>query len=160
MEQQPGEISLRELVDVQIQDLSQQVSALSALTDAKFVTFRTLIDSQAEKVALALTAADKAVMKSETATEKRFEGVNEFREQLRDQAATLASRREVESGEAALNAQIEVLRGRLTEITRRMDMKEGQSKGVSSSLAAIVTAIGATATLVGLIAFIITRASG
>ena len=44
------------------------------------------------KTTLALTAADKAVTKAETATEKRFEGVNEFRGALSDQAANLMSR--------------------------------------------------------------------
>jgi hypothetical protein len=46
------------------------------------------------KTTLALTAADKAVNKAETATEKRFEGVNEFRQTLADQASRLMPREE------------------------------------------------------------------
>ncbi len=46
------------------------------------------------KTTLALAAADKAVTKAETATEKRFEGVNEFRATLADQAARLLPREE------------------------------------------------------------------
>lgn len=75
------------------------------LTDAKFVTYRTLIDSQAEKVALALDATKEAIGKAEVATSKaidkessanadRFKAVNEFRGQLADQAATFMPRRE------------------------------------------------------------------
>ncbi len=44
----------------------------------------------------ALAAADKAVTKAEIATEKRFEGVNEFRSTLADQAARLMPREEAQ----------------------------------------------------------------
>jgi hypothetical protein len=37
------------------------IQSLDRVTDAKFVTFQTLVDSQAEKVALALAASDRAV---------------------------------------------------------------------------------------------------
>lgn len=47
-----------------------------------------------EKTSLALTASEKAVVKAETATEKRFDAVNEFRGQLADQAANLLPRGE------------------------------------------------------------------
>lgn len=46
------------------------------------------------KTTLALAAADKAVTKAEIATEKRFEGVNEFRGALSDQTAKLFPREE------------------------------------------------------------------
>jgi hypothetical protein len=49
------------------------------------------------KTTLALAAADKAVTKAEIATEKRFEGVNEFRSTLADQAANLMPRAEAMS---------------------------------------------------------------
>lgn len=45
--------------------------------------------------ALALTAAKEATVKAETATEKRLEGVNEFRGQLKDQAANFVTRSEL-----------------------------------------------------------------
>lgn len=49
------------------------------------------------KTTLALAAADKAVTKAEIATEKRFEGVNEFRATLADQANRLMPREEAVS---------------------------------------------------------------
>lgn len=54
---------------------------------------------QANKEAInaALLAAEKAVAKAEAAAEKRFEGVNEFRAQLADQARTLASSEKLDS---------------------------------------------------------------
>lgn len=72
-------------IDVLVERLtnaSHAVAALEKLTEAKFVTYKALLDSNSEKVALALSAADKAVTKAEVATEKRFEAVNEFRAQL------------------------------------------------------------------------------
>lgn len=102
MTEQDGEqdtISFREHVVLLLTELDlrfqQRVEGLNQLTDAKFVTFRTLLDSQAEKVALALAASDKAtvaalnsadraIVKAEVATEKRFEGVNEFRRTVED----------------------------------------------------------------------------
>lgn len=50
-----------------------------------------------DKTSLALSASEKAVAKAELATEKRFEGVNEFRATLSDQAARLYPRAEAEA---------------------------------------------------------------
>lgn len=97
--------------------LERNVS-LSELTDAKFVTFRTLVDSQADKVALALAAAKEAIDKAETATEKRFDSVNEFRAQLSDQAGTFYPRKEAEQRLTDLREKIEIM----TEL-RLADMK-------------------------------------
>lgn len=58
--------------------------------------------AQEKAVSAALNAADRAVAKAEIAAEKRFEGTNEFRGQLADQAATLMPRAEAESRIKAL----------------------------------------------------------
>lgn len=52
--------------------------------------------AQKELVALALVSAKEAVTKAETASDRRFEGVNEFRATLADQQRTLMPRQEVE----------------------------------------------------------------
>ena len=49
-----------------------------------------------EAVNAALAAAKEAVTKAETANEKRLDNVNEFRGQLKDQAATLLPRAEAD----------------------------------------------------------------
>jgi hypothetical protein len=59
----------------------------------------------------ALESADKASTKADNATEKRFEGVNEFRATLSDQAQRLIPRAEVEQIVKGLNDKIEDLRG-------------------------------------------------
>lgn len=49
------------------------------------------------EVLTAFIASDKAINKAEVATEKRFEGVNEFRAQLADQATSFIPRTEAEA---------------------------------------------------------------
>lgn len=102
--------------------LTERVAALDRLMEAKFVTFDVMVSSQAEKVLLALNAADKAVSKAETATEKRFEAVNEFRGQLADQASTLVSRTEFITKSDALGE-------KLSDLTDRLNRSEGSEKG-------------------------------
>lgn len=143
-------IPLRDFMATQFQSLVRQIDALSALTDAKFVTFRTLIDSQAEKVALALAAADKAVTKAEIATEKRFENVNEFRGQLADQAASFVDRRELQALQTAINLRLDGVVKDIGAIAKRIDTSEGRSKGISSSLGALVAAISVVVIVVNL----------
>ena len=100
-----------------------------------------LIEAQAEKVALALASADKAVLKAETATEKRFEGVNEFRQQLADQARNFMTRVE------AL-AVLERHSERIQEVTDRLNRAEGQGQGRDKGRAGLYAAIGAVGVLI------------
>lgn len=62
-------------------------------------------DGQEKAVSAALQAAKEAVTKAETAAEKRFDSVNEFRQQLSDQAASFMPRREAEQRLGVLEAQ-------------------------------------------------------
>lgn len=124
-----------------IMELAERVAALDRLMEAKFVTFQVLVDSQAEKVALALSAADKAVTKAEIATEKRFEGVNEFRGQLADQAASLVSRTEFLTKSDALSE-------KLSDLADRMNRNEGKGAGVGALWGLIVGAIGVISAVV------------
>ncbi len=59
---------------------------------AEQLALKDALVAQEKAVTAALIAADRAVSKAETATEKRFESVNEFRSALADQAASLLSR--------------------------------------------------------------------
>ena len=65
------------------------VETLKAHYDQRFI-------DQDRAVQAALNAAEKAVTKAETASEKRFDAVNEFRAQLADQAQTFIPRAEAE----------------------------------------------------------------
>lgn len=136
----------RELAELKIAvgQLTEQLSALDRLTDSKFITHRTLLDSQAEKVALALASADKAVSKAESATERRFEAVNEFRQTLSDQAALFATRKEVEQLVGS-NAE------KIASLTDRINKTEGRSTGFSSGWAILVGAVLVVGSIVGML---------
>lgn len=77
-----------------VEKITETVAGLDRVTDAKFITFRTLVDSQAEKVALALAASNKAVdaafassaaaiLKAEVFNEKRFDIITKQIDELK-----------------------------------------------------------------------------
>jgi hypothetical protein len=91
------------------------------------------------KTTLALAAADKAVTKAEIATEKRFEGVNEFRSTLADQAARLMPREEslskfttIEKDIGALDKEVQVLREQRSGVTGRELQRDQNRQDVST----------------------------
>jgi hypothetical protein len=73
--------------------LAHMLALRDADKDATAVAFA----SQKAAIDAALAAADRAVLKAEAATEKRFEGVNEFRSALADQQRTFMPRSEADS---------------------------------------------------------------
>jgi len=90
-----------------------ELTARVVAIEAGFIAFKDLMaerdlryaqrsKSQDEAVAAALQTSEKAIVKAESATEKRFENVNEFRETLSDQSATLLSRTEYQVQHQAL----------------------------------------------------------
>lgn len=81
-------------------------------------------DAQAQAIKDALLAAEKAVSKAETANEKRFDGVNEFRRALTDQTATFVSRIE-------FNA-----------LKERMDRSDGRAGGFSAGWGYLIGVAG------------------
>lgn len=100
--------------------------------------------AQKEAVQAALIAADRAVAKAETASEKRFEGVNEFRGQLADQAAQLMPRSEAE-------ARIQAMADKLSEVVDRVNRSEGRGTGMQASWAIAVAVFGMLLGVAGLL---------
>lgn len=86
-------------------------------TQWNVVTLKAYMDQKFESMQLAIT-------KAEQATEKRFEGVNEFRNTLADQQRTFIPRAEYESGHAGLHVEVLDLKTRLDKIE---NMKQGGS---------------------------------
>lgn len=113
------------------------VDTLKEYTEQRFT-------DQDKAVQAALQAAKEAVIKAETATEKRFEATNEFRGQLADQTATLLPRSEYDSNHKALEDKIDAL-------TDRMNRNDGKSSGLNAGWGYIVGAIGLAATIIGII---------
>ena len=91
------------------------------------------------------TAQTAAILKAETASERRFDGVNEFRATLSDQAATFISRQEVDQQIRSINEKVDLT-------ASRMDRLEGRSGGMNSSwgyLLGGIVALGGILTILG-----------
>jgi hypothetical protein len=112
-----------------------------------------MVTSQADKVTLALASADKAVLKAEAATEKRFEGVNEFRQALTDQAAAFVTRREFEALRTSGTE-------RMDELKERMDRTTGVTEGgrtrTTDQRAALAAYVGLAGLLISVIIVVAT----
>jgi hypothetical protein len=144
--------TLKEYFNTTLNDYKSKVSDLRDSDDLRYqqrfdAQQKAVVDAllAAEKaVNAALASADRAVVKAETAAEKRFESVNEFRSVLSNQSSTLMPRTESDAQMKALNDKIEVINGRL-------DRNEGGDKAHSSSQATIIAvAAVVVALLVGI----------
>ena len=95
------------------------------------------MDDADKAIQAALISAEKAVTKAEEATQRRFEGVNEFRAALADQTATFIPRAEfdaaVEAASARITANAERLGALELRIQSRLDLGEGTSSGAAGS---------------------------
>jgi hypothetical protein len=94
---------------------------------------RTALEAAEKAVATALTSAEKAVAKAEVAADKRFESVNEFRQQLSDQTATFPTRNEMDTRFQALRSDTDRNQQRIGELelrlTSRLDTAQGTLAG-------------------------------
>jgi len=131
-------------VPVAIARLAEQLVGVRAEIAANDRLYLSMIEANAEKVALALTASDKALGKAETASEKRFDAVNEFRQQLADQTATFPARTEVDAITLRLTERIQ-------ELTDRVNKMGGREQGVQENKASIIAAIGVMGVLISII---------
>lgn len=90
----PNGVPLREYIE-------GIIAAHDKRYEQRFADSNTAINAalvaQEKAVGAALIAANAAVAKAETAAERRFEGQNEFRAQLTDQAATFVRRTEIDA---------------------------------------------------------------
>lgn len=96
------------------------VDTLKAHHDQRFA-------DQDKAVTAALQAAKEATTKAERAAERRFESVNEFRQQLSDQAAHFMPRAEAEQ--------------RIKTLESWRSSQEGRSGGMGGLAAALVSGI-------------------
>lgn len=103
----------------------------------------------------ALEAAEKAITKAETATEKRFESVNEFRSQLADQAATFMQRNESLQRHDATAEKISDLDKRQRQdvalINSRLDLTAGRSTGLDKGWGLLVGVVGLAAVVISIV---------
>lgn len=98
-----------------------------------------------EALFAALIAMEKAVTKAEVATEKRFDGVNEFRQSLADQAKIAKEREADFMTRREYAAQHEAMILQISELAKRLDRNDGRRDGVglsASTLFSIISAVG------------------
>lgn len=101
-------------------------------------------EAQEKAVISALHAAKEAVSKAEVATEKRFEGVNEFRSSLSDLTATMMPR-------AESTARWSALAERVDKMEKAIAADSGRNKGINDSWGYLVAAIGLAVGIIGII---------
>lgn len=102
---------------------------------------------QDKAVQAALLATKEAIQKAETATEKRFDSVNEFRAQLADQSNTLMPRQEY-------SVQHKALEDRVTDLNDRMNKVDGAKEGSQVTIGKIYAAIAAVGVILGIVIMI------
>lgn len=137
--------------------LEERVAALDRWMETKFVTVEAMMRYQAEKVALALNAAQTAIDKAEIADEKsrdrlaedikgRFVYVNELRGALSDSQANNVTRAEFDAFRQNYSEQHIILRDQhakeLADLRGRLDRAEGRQGGVANVWGVIVAVAG------------------
>ena len=135
-------VDLRDLFNAQIENLR-------TLIKANDINYNQRFDNVVAATKNALESADRAVTKSEMASEKRFDAVNEFRATLADQQRTLMPRSEVEILIRGLNDKIDALN--VTTIG-----KQGQSVGMKEGWGWAVGVLGIVVAVVVIISKVIT----
>lgn len=94
------------------------LKALRQVLDERDERYKQRALSQDKAVSAALETSEKAIIKAESATERRFEGVNEFRATLADQAANLMPRSEYTVQHQALVEKVNQLQDRRIGMTQ------------------------------------------
>jgi hypothetical protein len=140
--------------------LEEKVDSLAKLADERDRRYEERFRAMDEKTSLALTASEKAVSKAETATEKRFDSVNEFRGSLKDQAATLLPREEADAKFKAIESKIDEMKKEivgLREFRSGGIGKELQKEAGTHSFFAVFAAIGTVISLIIAVAAFFSR---
>jgi len=96
-----------------------------------------------KSLTVALAASEKAILKAESATERRFDAVNEFRATLSDQAQQFVTRAE----NNAVNLRTTE---RLDEITGRVTRSEGRGAGLNAGWVYLLAGVAALGTIVSI----------
>lgn len=133
--------SLRDLIIHLFEELDKRYQQ-------RFEDAKTAVDiafsAQKESVQSALLSAERAVLKAEGASEKRFDAVNEFRSTLADQQRTLMPRAEAEIIFKSLS-------DRIREISNTQKLKEGEKIGSHDTFAWIIACVSFIITLITII---------
>ena len=96
-----------------------------------------------EQTKAAFASSEKAILKAEAASERRFESVNEFRAALSDQGRLMMPRIETETLLNVVNEKIEDLR-------KQMDVKTGSKRGGDAMLGYAIGVCGVITAIIAI----------
>jgi hypothetical protein len=125
--------------DAQQKAVDAALAAQNKATDAAFSAAEKAVAAalaaQHEATSAAFAAANTAVAKAETANEKRLDSVNEFRGQLKDQAAMLATRAEVV-------VQFKAMEEKINGVQQSMTASDSRGQGANNLWILILGGLG------------------
>ncbi len=131
------DVSLRE-------HLTALISAAEQRSDARF-------DAMKATVEAAFLNAQTALEKAEAATENRFQGVNEFRATLSDQATHFVTRETLDALVGKLEQQISRQREDLDALGKRIDVRQGVIEGSKITIGNMIALVSVAAAIIGII---------
>jgi hypothetical protein len=115
-----------------VQVLEADLKAFEKLMDERDKRYQEGAVAQKEAVNAALATSKEAVVKAENATEKRFEGVNEFRESLADQASTFMRSDVVTLALSAMDKKIDD-QGRVIQLMQTLAIQATEKRSALST---------------------------
>ena len=160
MKQRTNEVRVLDHVQALLAEMDQRYrerfEAQTKALDAAFLANNTAVQaallSQQTAVTAAMTAADRAVQKAEIAAEKRFDGVNEFRQLVTDLVREQMPRLEAEQRFTTTMSKIDDLKEAISDLRSTDAGFKGRSDGTQASwgmLLAIMVALSAVAGVIG-----------
>lgn len=138
--------TLQSYVETRLDLMAERMDELKGQIADRANEMRLALDGKLEEINLRyqqrFEAQQIAILKSETATEKRLEGVNEFRQTLSDQTINLMTRVEAMALINSLTEKIDDTKNRVITIESvKLGGKE-QKDGMSQTAQIIATIIG------------------
>jgi septal ring factor EnvC (AmiA/AmiB activator) len=131
-------------VDTALALVYQRFSDLDRLLNERHGNSQRALDA-------ALDTAQREIARTNSEVKTRFDSVNEFREQLREQAATFMTRLESEAAHRELRSLLDALDKRITDVKESVIENRGQDKGAGEQAAqrraSITLVIGVTAVI-------------
>lgn len=147
-------VNLRELMEAKHDTVLEKFRGVEQRFMDNEKAVSSALTSQQREVSAALASAERAVTKAEVATEKRFDGVNEFRAQLADQSRTYIPRSEVEARLLAISEKSDTATAanssQIASMRIALENLAGRRGGISDGIGWIVAAcavIGLVATM-------------
>jgi hypothetical protein len=138
------DVSLREFVAAQLATIIALIENIEKQTDMRF-------DAMDRQVKAAFESSQRAIDKADEATEKRFEGVNEFRAALSDQATRFVTIDQLHSMADKFEANYRRNREDLDKLTTRVNLREGEETGSRLTYANMAVLLGVTGGVIGTI---------